>query len=158
VDFSARSYIQPDTVYLSISGLLVSFASEQIKLGLKNHQVWRDLTEILESLDANILVQEHFEQCDYKVCGYWDEQDEYYETITLLRTLEAELVSSSIGVTHKERFLQLKFFLIADAVDSTKTPSNQTQKIGELVLVYDENLEFIDENWLLDIDSPMFMK
>lgn len=27
--------IQPDTVYLSTSGLLVSFASEQIKLGLK---------------------------------------------------------------------------------------------------------------------------
>jgi hypothetical protein len=27
--------IQPDTVYVSISGLLVSFASEQIKLGLK---------------------------------------------------------------------------------------------------------------------------
>lgn len=29
------SIIRPDTVYLSTSGLLVSFASEQIKLGLK---------------------------------------------------------------------------------------------------------------------------
>jgi hypothetical protein len=125
------------------------------RLELKNHQVWRDLTEILENLDANILVQEHLNQCDYKVCGYWDEQDEYYETITLPRPLEAELVSSSIGVTHTERFLQLKFLLIADAVDATQTLNNPTQKIGELVLVYNENLEFVDENWLLDVDSPM---
>jgi hypothetical protein len=128
------------------------------RLELKNHQVWRDLTEILENLDANILVKEHLNQCDYKVCGYWDEQDEYYETITLPRDLEAELISSSIGVTNKERFLQLKFFLIADGADATQAPNNHTQKIGELVLVYNENLEFVDENWLLDIDSPMLVK
>ncbi|MEH2306663.1 hypothetical protein [Nostoc sp.] len=128
------------------------------RLELKNHQVWQDLTEILQSLDANLLVQEHLDQCDYKVCGYWDEQDEYYEKITLPRTLEAELVSSSIGVNHEERFLQLKFLLIADAVDNTKTASSNAQKLGELVLVYDENLEFIDENWLLDVDSSLLVK
>ncbi|WP_138500228.1 hypothetical protein [Nostoc sp. PA-18-2419] len=125
------------------------------RLELKNHQVWRDLTEILENLDVNILVKEHLEQCDYKVCGYWDEQDEYYDTITLPRTLEIELVSSSIGVTYTERFLQLKFSLIADGADATQAQNNHTQKIGELVLVYNENLEFIDENWLLDIDSSL---
>ena len=125
------------------------------RLELKNHQVWLNLTEILEGLDANILVQQHLEQCDYKVCGYWDEQDEYYEIINLPRILKAELVSSSIGVTHQERFLQLKFFLMADAVDVTQTQNHHTQKIGELVLVYDENLEFLDENWLLDVDYPM---
>ncbi|MEH1816306.1 MAG: hypothetical protein V7K26_16645 [Nostoc sp.] len=118
------------------------------KLELKNHQVWQDLTEILETLDTNALAKKHLELSDYKICGYWDEQDKYYETIILPRTLEAELVSSSIGVTYKERFLQLKFFLIASAVDGT-------QKLGELVLIYNENLEFIDENWLLDIDSSM---
>jgi hypothetical protein len=120
-----------------------------------NHQVWRDLTEILEALNANILVQEHLEQCDYKVCGYWDEQDEYYEIITLPRTLEAELVSSFIGFTQTERFLQLKFLLIADAADSISIPNDQAQKIGELVLVYNESLEFIDENWLLDVNCRM---
>jgi len=128
------------------------------RLELKNHQIWRDLTEILESLNANILIQEHLAQCEYQVCGYWDEQDEYYETITLPRTLESELISSSIGVTHKERFFQLKFSLTADAVDHTKIASSKAQKLGELVLVYDENLEFIDENWLLDVDSPLLVK
>ncbi|MEH1934587.1 MAG: hypothetical protein V7L14_12880 [Nostoc sp.] len=125
------------------------------KLELKNHQVWRDLTEILETLDVNTLVKKHLELSDYKICGYWDEQDKYYETITLPRLLKAELVSNSIGVTHKERFLQLKFFLIASAVDGTQTASNNAQKLGDLVLIYNENLEFIDENWFLDIDSPM---
>ena len=116
------------------------------RLELKNHQVWRDLTEILENLDGNILVQEHLEQSDYKVCGYWDEQDKYYEKITLPRPLETELVSSSIGVTHTERFLQLKFSLRAFGTYAIQAQNNHTQKIGELVLVYDENLEFIDEN------------
>ncbi|MEH1958629.1 MAG: hypothetical protein V7L05_01740 [Nostoc sp.] len=125
------------------------------KLELKNHQVWRDLTEILEPLDANTLVKQHLELFDYKICGYWDEQDKYYETITLPRLLKAELVTSSIGVTHKQRFLQLKFFLIASAVDGTQTASNNAQKLGDLVIIYNENLEFIDESWLLDIDSPM---
>jgi hypothetical protein len=125
------------------------------KLELKNHQVWRDLTEILETLDVNTLVKQHLELSDYKICGYWDEQDKYYETITLPRPLEAELVSSSIGITHKERFLQLKFFLIVSAVDGTDTENNNAQKLGELVLIYNEILEFIDETWLLDIDSPM---
>lgn len=124
------------------------------KLELKNHQVWRDLTEILENLDADILVKEHLEECDYKVSGYWDEQDKYYETINLPRSLKAELVSSSVGVTHKERFLQLKFFIIA-ADNATFQLNKNFQKMGELVLIYDENLQFIDENWLLDIESPM---
>lgn len=71
------------------------------------------------------------------------------------RTIEAELISSSIGVTQKECFLQLKFVLKASAVEVIAQPNNNVQRIGELVLVYDENLEFVDENWLLDIDSSL---
>ncbi|OUL21763.1 hypothetical protein BV372_31190 [Nostoc sp. T09] len=42
--------IQPDTVYLSISGLLVSFGSEQIKLGLKYDQKGKHLKAIEKGL------------------------------------------------------------------------------------------------------------
>ncbi len=38
--------IQPDTIYLSISGLLVSFGSEQIKLGLKYDRKGKHLTGV----------------------------------------------------------------------------------------------------------------
>lgn len=116
-------------------------------LKLKNHQIWQDLTEILENLDPNSLVQKHLEQCCYTINGYWDEQDKYYESITLPHTIEAELVSSFVGVTQDNRFLKLKFSLM-----------NFPENIGELVLIYNEKLELIDENWLLDIDSPLLDK
>ena len=116
-------------------------------LQLKNHQIWQDLTEILENLDPNSLVQKHLEQCCYTINGYWDEQDKYYESITLPHPIEAKLISSFVGVTQDNRFLKLKFSLM-----------NFPENIGELVLIYNENLEFVDENWLLDIDSPLLDK
>ncbi|MEH2372643.1 hypothetical protein [Nostoc sp.] len=79
-----------------------------------------------------------------------------YKIITLPRTLEIELVSSSICFSHKKPFLKLKFVLTASGIDATDKPSHNALKIGELVLVYDENLGFVDENWLLDIDSAFF--
>lgn len=44
---------------------------------------------------------------------------------------------------------------MANAVNSTTIANNKAQKVGELVLYYDQNLEFVDETWLLDVDSPM---
>ncbi|WP_016949231.1 hypothetical protein [Anabaena sp. PCC 7108] len=151
-------------------------------LQLKNHQIWQDLTEILENLDTNSLVQKHLEKCCYTINGYWDEQDEYYDSISLPRTIEAELVSSFVGVTQDKRFLKLKFSLIGTGYPDSDNPLNSLniaaaihavafpddrsypfgsptiQNIGELVLIYNENLEFVDENWLLDIDSPLLDK
>ncbi|KAF3884133.1 MULTISPECIES: hypothetical protein [Nostocales] len=122
---------------------------------LKNHPVLHDLTDLLQNIDANTLVKEHLSLCNYKVCGYWDEQDKYYEEITLPPTIDAELTSSSIGVTHNKRFLQLQFILTAlkNGVEGNSSPNNKLH-IGELGLIYDENLEFIDENWQLYVDSP----
>ena len=126
---------------------------------LKNHPVWQDLTEVLENLDANSLVAEHLELCDYKVCGYWDEQDEFYEEIILPRSLSADLVSSSIGVTGRKRWIQLKFVLQADRVNSEDSSHpNSRENLGELTIIYDENLQFVDENWQINIDSPFIGK
>ncbi len=126
------------------------------RLELKNHQVWQDFTEILDNLDANKLVTEHLEFCDYKVCGYWDENNEFYEEIILPRSLSAELVSSSIGVTYRERWFQLKFVLQTTDRNTAEDKSSNinAQKIGELILIYNENMKFFDENWRIDIDSP----
>lgn len=123
------------------------------KLELKNHQVWQELTEILENIDANALVSEHLELCDYKVCGYWDEDDKFYEEILLPRSLSARLISSSIGVTGKKRWIQMKFVLEANQIITIAPINNKAQKIGELILIYDENLEFVDENWQIDINE-----
>ncbi len=128
------------------------------KLQLKTHPVWQDLTEVLENLNANALVTEHLELCDYKICGYWDEQDEFYEEITLPRSLSTELVSSSIGVTGKKRWIKLKFALKAErsaAEDSLN--DNAIKDFGELTIVYDENLQFMDENWQINMDYPLII-
>lgn len=141
-------------------------------LQLKNHPVWQDLTEILENLDANNLVKELLEECFYTINGYWDEEDQYYEQITLPGTTTAELISSFVGFSNNKRFLKLEFSLldydwpIRKAVEAWCFPEDKScqeenqprEKIGELVIIYDENMEFVDENWLLDIDSPLLEK
>jgi hypothetical protein len=33
----------------------------------------------------------------------------------------------------------------------------QIKKIGELSLIFDENMEFIDETWQIDIGSPFII-
>jgi hypothetical protein len=124
-------------------------------LEFKTHPVWQNLTEVLENLDASTLVTEHLDFCHYKVCGYWDEEDNFYEEITLPSPLSAELASSSIGFTGRQRWIQLKFDLKADTQD--RLNSQEPQKIGELTLTYNENLEFLDENWRLDVSSPLLI-
>ncbi|WP_310481498.1 hypothetical protein [Chamaesiphon sp. VAR_48_metabat_403] len=116
------------------------------KIELRTNPVWQDLTNILETIDSEALIKEHLELCEYKVCGYWDERDIYHEEINLPRTLQAALASGYVGLANVDRFLQLKYYLkIADL-------SERSRKIGEVVLIYDENLDFIDENWAIDID------
>ncbi|MUG98879.1 hypothetical protein F7734_43945 [Scytonema sp. UIC 10036] len=112
------------------------------------------MTKILETIDSNALVREHLNACNYTVCGYWDEEDTYYEEIILPHNLELELSSSSIGFTDKERFLKLKFILNAP-VDASNNLSHKLQKIGEIVLIFNESLEFLDEHWVLDVHSPL---
>jgi hypothetical protein len=116
------------------------------KLELKDHPIWRDLTEIFTNFNAENLMREHLSLCDYQICGYWDENDHYYEIVNLPSNLEIELTSSSIGFNHKQRFLKLKFFLKAV---TNKHLEHKLQNIGEVELLYNENMEFIDENWYL---------
>lgn len=116
------------------------------KIELKTNPVWQGLTNILETIDSEALIKEHLELCEYKVCGYWDERDIYHKEITFPRTLQADLASSYIGFANVDRFLQLKFCLKATDL------SDRSQKIGEVVLIYNENLDFVDENWMIDID------
>lgn len=123
-------------------------------LELKNHPVWQDLTEILENIDANKLVTEHLELCDYKISGYWDENDEFYEEVLLPRSLTAKLISSAIGMTGRKRWIQMKFFLEVNQINfEVQHIANNSRKIGELILIYDENLEFVDENWQININE-----
>ncbi|MBK1990145.1 hypothetical protein A0J48_021895 [Sphaerospermopsis aphanizomenoides BCCUSP55] len=120
-------------------------------LKLKDHPVWQDLSEVLVNLNADNLIREHLNLCNYQICGYWDENDQYYETVNLPSNIETELASSSIGVTREQRFIQLKFLIKGFIHNHLQ----ELQDIGEVILVYNENLEFIDETWDL---NPNFLQ
>lgn len=119
------------------------------KLELKTHPVWQDLTNVLENLNPHALAMEHLELCNYRICGYWDEHDEFHEEIVLPHTLSSELAGSSLGMTDKNRWIKLEFILNLEANSTYK----KEQKIGELSLIYNENMEFVDENWQIDMDA-----
>lgn len=115
---------------------------------LKNHPVWENLSEVVKGIDANALVLEHLALCDYQISGYWDEGDRLYEEIILPRPLSPQLISSGVIFNGDKRRIQLKFTLNLET-------ANPPISIAQLMLVYDENLEFIDENWQIDLKSEL---
>jgi hypothetical protein len=132
---------------------------------LKNHPVWDNLSEVVKGIDSNALVLEHLALCDYQISGYWDESDRFYENITLPRPLSPQLISSGVIFTGDKRRIQLKFTLNLETANPPilETAMNNPPivletdtspiSIAELMLVYDENLEFVDENWQIDLNS-----
>lgn len=69
-----------------------------------------------------------------------------------------ELVSISLGIspagTKNAHWLQLKFALTTNASNKLDLPDRDDKNsVGELILILDENLEVVDENWLIDVNS-----
>jgi hypothetical protein len=127
-----------------------------MKLELKNHQVWQDISEILDKIDVNALVAEHLEACDYKIWGYWDENDQFYEEIILPRSILSKLVSSFIGISDSQRWIKLNFVLQADNINSGNQAHDILDRnIGSLTLVYDDQFQFVDEIWEVNTNSSL---
>lgn len=115
---------------------------------LKTHPIWQNLSQALTQIDPDQIARQHLQGCQFEVHGYWDETDQPYETIRFKQPPEPQLISSSLGVTPSQagntHWLQLRYAL--KILPSTT--------VGELLLILDDSLEVIDENWLIDIHSP----
>lgn len=126
---------------------------------LKAHPIWYTVTQTLAQINPNEIANHHLQACQAEINGYWDENDQFYETIRFTQLPTPELISSSLGLTPQEtgntHWLQLKYALTIPASTDTTTlhPSSATT-IGELSLILDDSLTVIDENWLIDIRSP----
>lgn len=129
---------------------------------LKNHPIGQEFAEILDKIDPNALAIQHLEDCNYKVMGYYDEED-YYEEVEFMTPIEAKLVSSTFGLKNQETnagcWITLNFLLKAvTSLYKQQSPDNdtedKTEEIDELKLVFDSNMNFIDENWVIYIESP----
>ncbi len=126
---------------------------------LKEHPIWHNITRTLEQINPNQIANHHLQVCQAEINGYWDESDQFYETIRFTQLPAPELISISLGLTPKEtgntNWLQLKYSLtIPSSANSVALHSSSTTTIGELSLILDDRLEVIDENWFIDIRSP----
>lgn len=131
-----------------------------MSVNLKSQKIWEDLDKILADLDLKNLVKRHLESCNFKLRGYWDNKDKYYEEIIFVSPILAKLSSSSIGTTYTEnsssRWVKLRFLLKTDksAEGDNGFSDDEDDEIGDLILVLDENLQIVDENWIVDVESP----
>jgi hypothetical protein len=105
---------------------------------------WKDIQS-----DPNAIAHHHLQTCQSQLNGYWDENDQFYETIRFTHTLIPRLLSSSFGITPDQNgdtpWLNFRYALTVAAAEGP---------IGELNLILNDSLEIIDENWLIDIHSP----
>ncbi len=117
-----------------------------VTISLETHPIWDEFDGLLTQIDAESLAREHLEECQYQIEGYWDD-DQFYERIQLSHSLDLTLESSSLSTTtnghKKDCFVKLNFLLGQD-----------NQEFGKLGLIFNSKMEFIDENWSIDVDSP----
>jgi len=128
---------------------------------LTNHKIWDELAKILAPIDINHLVAQHLESCNYKIRGYWDSNNKFYEEIAFIHPICAELIGRSLGTNiinnhPTSHWIKLKFLLKADlsASENNLVSDDDDEEIGELTLILDTNQKVIDENWLIDVESP----
>jgi hypothetical protein len=126
---------------------------------LKEHPIWLNVTQTLGQIDPNQIANHHLQACKAEINGYWDQHDQFYETIRFTQLPAPELISISLGLTPKAagntNWLQLKYSLkIPSLPDSDVLQVSSAPSIGELNLTLDDSLEVIDENWLIDVESP----
>ena len=129
-------------------------------INLNNHPVWDEFDKIFARIDVKALVQGHLESCNYKVKGYWN-GDEFYEEIAFINPLQAELADCSLGKTntdcHSHRWMRLQFTLKPDMPASGTESISDDEEIGEFTLILDSNGNIVDENWLIDLESPFVL-
>lgn len=117
---------------------------------LKNHPIWDNIARILKELDTDSVAIEHRQECNSQINGYWDE-DNFYELISFTRQVYSELASLSLSISPidpENHWINLKYAL------TINLDGNSQDNLGELVLILDESLNVIDENWSLDLASP----
>jgi hypothetical protein len=128
---------------------------------LTNHQIWDELAKLLAAIALNHLIEKHLESCNYKIRGYWDSNNKFYEEIAFIHPIYAELIGRSIGTNiinnhPSSDWIKLKFLLKADlsTSENNMVSDDGDDEIGELTLILDTNLKVIDENWSIDLESP----
>jgi hypothetical protein len=125
-------------------------------MNLSNNPVWDNLDKLMEQINSETIFKQHLEDCDYKIGGYYD-GDNFYEEISFPSSLCGELESIFLILIKEEHEkkcrIKLKFMLKMPTLKDVVV-SDFEREIGELVLTFNSDLEFLDENWLIRTKSP----
>jgi len=117
-----------------------------MKINLETDPIWNEIARVVTEIDVDGLAREHLEACQYRIEGYWD-GEEFYEVINLNRSLN--VVLDNIGLSRgtngqgKVCLIKLTFLLVQD-----------DEEFGQMLLILNPKMVFIDENWYIDVDSP----
>jgi len=142
-----------------------------VNVKVEKHPVWDELAKLVTQIDAESLAMQHLAKGPNRLRGYWD-GDEHYEEIIFTSPLRSELVTLSLQTPTNghdtSRHLTMTFLLKGDTVAykahhleesipsfvRTSLDDDDDDEVGELMLTFNQNMILIDENWLLDLDSP----
>ena len=130
-------------------------------VNLQNDPIWNQLDDLSRRVNPETLALAHIEECENKIRGYWH-GSEHYDEIHFTSPLRAELESISVknrrSVPQHFRSVRMSFLLFGQPLPSqSQLTDEDDDEIGELTLVFNEKMEFIDENWILDVESPFII-
>lgn len=125
-----------------------------------NHPAWNEMKDLFSHINAKSLGMTHLRNCECKIVGYYSEDDAYYKEIIFNYPLDVELQNFSMGETayDSSHWLKMRYLLKVDrSVPGIHLDEDDDDQIGEFSLVFDANLNFVDEYWFIDVDSPFII-
>lgn len=140
-------------------------------VNLQNDPIWNQLDGLSRRIGPETLALAHIEEWSpkltlarNKIRGYWH-GNEHYEEIFFTSPLRAELESISVksrrSVPQDVRSVKMSFLLFGGpivsesiSVDDDYDEDDDDDEVGELTLVFNSKMEFVDENWIIDVESP----
>ncbi|MBP0019476.1 MAG: hypothetical protein J7647_18230 [Cyanobacteria bacterium SBLK] len=103
-----------------------------------------------------VFAREHLECCHYKISGYWDEEDNFYDEIIFPTNLSLDLAKYSVSKNLLDRTndyeIALEFLLKTESNDQNVLM--EESEIATLTLIFDSSFRYIDEKWAIDVHSP----
>ena len=106
------------------------------------------------------LAMPHIQDCQCKLKGYYSVDDRFYEEIVFNYPLDVQLEHFSIGEASDDgsRWMKLKYILKVDKLThGIQLDEDDDDEIGEFSLIFDPNLNFVDEYWFIDVNSPFII-
>lgn len=127
----------------------------------------KEVFEFLNQIDTKTLIKEYLRETQFKINGYRD-HDVIYEEISFDRrinpnNIDITICDQSLKFSICDDENQIRLYVTANLLVSSSSIGSNIDDIddielAELSLIFNDKGEFIDENWLINTDSPFVKK